>query len=323
MGKTGGKKIGLALGSGAARGLAHIGVIKALEEAEIGIDMIAGTSVGAFIGALYASGVPVARMEQVAKEVDWRQMAGWVDPIIPTTGLIDGKKLARFMSELLPASSFEQLKIPLAMVTTDIESGETLIIKRGNLLEALRAAVAFPGIFTPVRFGNRFLVDGGLCHPVPADVTRDLGADLVIGVCAIPPVAKQREETFLPSEPSSKSSGKGLLDLFNAERIEKLVRDIWKPNDKEAEVKEKHAKNAGRKPPGIFKICAQSVAIMENEINALRLARNEIDILIRPDLNGITLLEFHRAEESIQAGERAARGMVAKIRALIAGDCNA
>jgi NTE family protein len=118
------KKIGLALGSGAARGLAHIGVLKVLEEEGIGIDVIAGTSIGAFIGALYAAGVSVAQMEEVALNVDWRRLARLIDPTFPSAGLIDGKKVSLFMSELLPVRTFEELQIPLAVIATDLETGE-------------------------------------------------------------------------------------------------------------------------------------------------------------------------------------------------------
>lgn len=313
------RKIGIALGSGAARGMAHIGVLKVLEEEGVRIEAVAGTSIGAFIGALYAAGVPVSQMEEVARKVDWRQLAKLLDPKLPMTGLIDGKKVARFMSELLPVRTFEELRIPLAVVATDVETGEMLIIKKGNLLQALQAAISFPGIFTPVRFGDRFLVDGGLRNPVPVDVAREMGAETVIGVCAIPETNKKPTEAFLPSSNHATGNGRGhLFEFFNADRIESVLREILRLNANQ----EKTGKDASpreRKPPGIFRICAQSVIIMENEINQLRLERNDIDLLIRPDLQGIALLDFHRAAEAIQAGEEAAGIVIDKIRAMADG----
>lgn len=310
------RKIGLALGSGAARGMAHIGVLKVIEKTGIRIDAVAGTSIGACIGALYAAGVTVGQMEEVASNVDWRQLARLLDPTLPTSGLIDGRKVARFMAELLPVRTFEELKIPLAVVATDVETGEMLIIKKGDLLQALQATIAFPGIFTPVRFGNRFLVDGGLCNPVPVDVVRELGAEFVIGVCAIPEVRKAPAETYLPSTATDKGEDRGYLSqLFNAARVEGILRDILGRNGGD----EKNAKDAARrerKPPGIFRVCAQSVVIMENEINQLRLERNDIDLLIRPDLKGIALLDFHRAAEAIQSGEWAADKVADRLRSL-------
>jgi len=305
--------IGLALGSGAARGLAHIGVLKVLEAEGIPIGCIAGTSIGALIGALYAAGVPLARMEEVARNVDWQQMAGLIDPIIPTSGLIDGKKVAQFISELLPVETFEELRIPLAVLATDVESGELLVIRRGLLREALRAAISFPGIFTPVNFAGRFLVDGGLCNPVPVDVARDLGATRVIGVCAIPEVEKRAQEAYLPN-PGREVPRKNLLfDFFDSSMVERLLRELW-PLGENAEHRPLEKE---RKPPGLLRIFAQCIAIMENEINSLRLARDEADVLLRPELNGVTLLEFNKAHEIIRAGEEATRAELAVIRALV------
>ncbi|MCM2264895.1 MAG: patatin-like phospholipase family protein [Desulfuromonadales bacterium] len=305
-------RLGLALGSGAARGLAHIGVLKVLEEAETPVYGIAGTSIGAFIGALYAAGVPVQRMEAVACELDWRKLARLLNPTVPTSGLVDGRKLVEFMAELLPVHSFEALRLPLAVTATDIETGEALIIRKGDLLEALRAALAFPGIFPPVRFGDRFLVDGGLCNPVPADVVRHLGADRVIGICTIPDVDKQTPEAFMPRNRTSAEQGHH--DLLSAAGIEQLFRRLFGSEH----LPEVPVETNGRKVPGIFRVCAQSVAIMENQINALRLAENHHDLIIRPKCPGITLLEFHRAAEIIAAGEVAARTALPKIRQLAA-----
>ena len=314
-------KIGLALGSGAARGLAHIGVLKVLEAERLPIDAIAGTSIGAFIGALYAAAVPVAQIEEVARNVDWRRLARLVDPVLPTSGILDGRKMALFIAELLPVRTFEELRIPLAVVTTDVETGEELVIRKGDLQTALRAAVAFPGIFTPVSFAGRFLVDGGLCNPVPIDAVRALGADKVIGVCAIPEVDKRSGETFLPVPDGKPARKKLRLPLFNAQGVEGLFRDIWRTDNRQGNAE---LQNGGRerKPPGIFRIFAQSIAIMENQINALRLLQSKGDLLLRPELSGIALYEFHRADEAIRAGETAARAQIEAIRALGAGHCD-
>ncbi|PNU21250.1 patatin [Geothermobacter hydrogeniphilus] len=306
-------RLGLALGSGAARGLAHIGVIKVLEAEGIRPTAVAGTSIGALIGALYAAGVPAADMEDVARSIDWRSLARLVDPILPTRGLIDGRKITRFFSELLPVRDFSELQIPLAMVATDVETGESIVLRQGDLLSALRAAIAFPGIFPPVCFGDRYLVDGGLCHPVPAAIVRELGATRVLGICAIPEVDKSSHEAFLPGRSTTdrKVRNTPLLGILNAERVEKLWRDIFgRRNVNRGEG------NGNRRPPNIFRVFAQSVAIMENQINALRLAHDDIDLLLRPQLAGINLLEFHRAEEIIAAGETAARLELTNIRKL-------
>jgi NTE family protein len=305
-------RLGLALGGGAARGLAHIGVLKVLETEAIPVHGIAGTSIGAFIGALYAAGVPVQRMEKVARELDWRKMARLLNPAIPTSGLVDGRKLEDFMVELLPVHTFEALRLPLAVTATDIETGEALVIRKGDLVEALRAALAFPGIFAPVRFGGRFLVDGGLCNPVPVDVVRHLGADCAIGICTIPDVDKKIPEAFVAPSATAKTRGRR-LEFFSAAGIEQLFRRLFGPETVPAIT----AEAVERKLPGILRVCSQSVAIMENQINALRLADNHQDLIIRPKCPGVTLLEFHRAAEIITAGEYATRAALTKIRQLV------
>ena len=303
-------RIGLALGGGAARGLAHIGVLKVLEQADIPIDIIAGTSMGAFIGAMYAAGVPIDHMEKAALEIDWRSMAKLLDPVLPTSGLTDSKKLVSFIAELLPARDFEDLNRPLAITATDINTGEAVIIKQGDLLEGLRAGLAFPGIFSPVRFGQRFLVDGGLCKPIPIDVARHLGADKVIGVCTIPAVNKQTPETFLPAVHDLAKPVSRWRNLFSARTIEQAFRTAIGQGLKEDA-------RGDLKTPNIFRVCAQSVVIMENVINELHLRQNPHDLLIRPSLNGITLLEFHRAKEIIAAGEASAMAALTEIEYLL------
>lgn len=306
-------KLGLALGSGAARGLAHIGVLKVLEEARIPIDIITGTSMGALIGAMYAAGVPVAQMEEVALTIDWRKMASLLDPVLPTSSLTDSRKLVAFIAELLPAREFKDLQQPLAVTATDINTGEAIIIKQGDLLEALQASLAFPGIFSPVRFGQRFLVDGGLCNPIPTNVARNLGAEKIIGVCTIPAVKKQVPETFLPVRHGHAKSISLWGKLFSARSIEQAFRSALgqEPEPTPREDTEQ------LKAPNIFRVCAQSVAIMENLINELHIRQNPKDLIIRPRLDGITLLEFHRAEEIIAAGESSARAALSEIEYLL------
>ena len=303
-------RIGLALGGGAARGLAHIGVLKVLEQADIPIDIIAGTSMGAFIGAMYAAGVPIAHMEKAALEIDWRSMARLLDPVLPTSGLTDSKKLVSFIAALLPARDFEDLNRPLAITATDINTGEAVIIKQGDLLEGLRAGLAFPGIFSPVRFGQRFLVDGGLCKPIPIDVARHLGADKVIGVCTIPAVSKQTPETFVPAVQGLAKPVSRWRNLFSARTIEQAFRTAIGQGLKEDA-------RGDLKTPNIFRVCAQSVVIMENVINELHLLQNPHDLLIKPPLSGITLLEFHRAKEIIAAGEASAIAALTEIEYLL------
>ena len=184
------RKIGLALGSGAARGLAHIGVLAVLEKEGIPVDMIAGTSTGAAIGALYAQGKDVGQIKELALDLSWKKLAPLVDPSLPKTGFIKGKKIKDLLALFIGSDTkFSDLKIPLACVATDIVTGEEVIIDQGSVLEAIRASISVPAIFTVVKWGGRYLVDGGLVNPVPVSVVKRMGADFIIAVNVIPDVA--------------------------------------------------------------------------------------------------------------------------------------
>jgi NTE family protein len=311
--------IGLALGSGAARGLAHIGVLKVLEEAAIPISCIAGTSIGAFIGALYAAEVPIRQIEKTLCDLDWRALTRLLVPTLPTSGLLDSRKVANFMAELLPVKTFEELSIPLAVTATDVESGEALVIHQGSLLKGLHAATAFPGIFTPALWNGRFLVDGGLRNPVPADVAYSMGAQRVIGVNAIPSLTRSHPVTLEKITSPGPKARKTLREFFTSSQIENLFHDIWKNNSRQQSTSpiEQPANHPKHRAPNIFKVCSRSVVIMENQINDLRLEKEAIDLLIRPCFNDISLLDFHRAKEAIAAGEAATRQLLPEIRRLL------
>ena len=174
-----GKKIGLALGSGSARGLAHIGVIKVLEENHIPISMIAGTSMGSLIGALFASGLNGTEMEEIACNTNLKTTSRLFIPTPSVQGLIDGNRISDFLVSLMGNRSFSSLKMPFAAVAADIERAEEVVITDGPLVKAIRASISIPGIFTPAMLKGRVLVDGGLMNPVPVDVVKDLGADYI------------------------------------------------------------------------------------------------------------------------------------------------
>jgi NTE family protein len=184
------KKIGLALSGGAARGLAHVGVLDVLGKEGVPIDFIAGTSSGAIIGAAYASSRDTDRMIQHALDATWKKMAPLIDPSLPKSGFIKGKKIRNLISTYVGGNvSFSDLKIPFACVATDIDTGEEVVFDRGPLLEALRATISVPGIFSVVKHGSRYVVDGGLTTPVPVEVVRRMGADLIIAVNVNPDVS--------------------------------------------------------------------------------------------------------------------------------------
>lgn len=174
-----GVKVGLALSGGAARGIAHIGALKALEEARIPIDMIAGVSSGALIGALYASGLDIETIESVALGLRWKEFA---DLTPPRMGLISGKGIEEFVSKYTKVKEFGELKIPLAVVTTDLITEKEVVFRKGALAKIVQASCSIPGVYTPVKYEDMLLIDGGIVNILPTGVLRRMGADFVIGV---------------------------------------------------------------------------------------------------------------------------------------------
>ena len=172
-------KIGLALGGGFARGLAHIGVLKVLEEAQIPIDFIAGTSVGSVIGAAYASGMTAHELGELSVKVRFKDFSRWA---VSRLGLFSNDRMSKFLERILACRKFEELRIPLAVAATDIITGEAAVFTNGDLVDPVRASCAYPGIFLPVNIGGRLLVDGLLSHAVPAMPLRAMGAERVISV---------------------------------------------------------------------------------------------------------------------------------------------
>lgn len=172
-------KLGLALGGGFARGIAHIGVLRVFEAEEIPIDFIAGTSVGALIGATYASGTPLDEMERQGIETHFRDFGRWT---LSRMGMASNERLEHYLHKFTPAQSFSELKIPLSIVATDIITGQSVHFTEGELTPAIRASCAYPGLFMPVHHQGRILVDGFLTETVPAEAAREMGADIVVGV---------------------------------------------------------------------------------------------------------------------------------------------
>ena len=174
-------KIGLALGGGGARGLSHIGVIKVLEENNIPIDFIAGSSIGAMIGALYASSKDIKKVQDIALSNNWRGLLSLVDPSLKQ-GLINGDKVKKFIEKNLDTKHIEDFKVPMVVVATDLKTGNHEVIKKGNASSAVRASVSLPLVFKPHKLNGKLFADGGLSMPVPTDVVRNMGADIVIAV---------------------------------------------------------------------------------------------------------------------------------------------
>lgn len=171
--------LGIALGGGFSRGFAHLGVLQVLEQNRIPISYISGTSVGSILGAAYASGTPLARIIATCRTIRFRDIGRWR---VSRLGLASNHRLGDLIKEVFESRGFEDLRIPMAVVATDLGNGEPVVFTHGNLSEAIRASCAFPGLFEPVEIGTRCLADGGLVAPVPTRAARELGAAHVIGV---------------------------------------------------------------------------------------------------------------------------------------------
>ncbi len=202
------KKVGLVLSSGAARGLAHVGVLSVLESEGIPIDLVTGTSAGCMVGALYAAGRKTAEIKELLLRQTRGTLMRLVDIALPKTGLIKGHRVRDFLANVIGGElNFKDLKMPIACVATDIYSGEEIVINEGLVLDAVRASISIPGIFTVVNREGRYLVDGGLVNPLPVDLARKMGADFVIASSVVPDVTEREHKHGEPKTVVRKEPG--------------------------------------------------------------------------------------------------------------------
>jgi len=286
-------KLGLALGSGAARGLAHIGVIRALQERAVQIDYVAGTSIGAIIGAVYCAG----NIERLARDFisfDWKRIATLLDPVFPRSGLIDGHKVADFVRAYVSARNVEDLPVPFCAVATDMLTGEEVVISKGDLIEAIRASIAVPGVLTPLRRDGRLLVDGGLVNPVPARTVRVMGAGRVIAVDLNGDLIQGRL-AHLQYAAEPRTVGRGTSRLLDA------LRALHSPAAEQL-----NAWLRKEPMPGILDVLLGSLAIMQAQIARTSLVRDRPDLVVRPALGTVRFMEFDRAAEIIAIGHETA-----------------
>ena len=316
-GRAGRPRVGLALGSGSARGLSHLGVIRAIAEAGIEVDLIAGTSMGALVGAIHAAG-KLGELEAAFLEFDWKKTASFFDVVLPKSGLLDGDKVSELVRAHVHADAIEQLPVPFAAVATDIVSGEEVVIRSGDVIEAVRASISVPGIFTPVRSDGRILVDGGLTNPVPAGTVRAMGADIVIAVDLNHEIVAGKNLKPLrgAKAPAGKKAGSpgvfsrwvGDYRLSMQDIRQKLL--AW---DNPASAQFRKWTSAEEPLPNIFEVLLASINIMETRITHTRLLLDKPDVTIQPPLGHIRFLEFDRAEEIIAVGYEHAKRQLAAL----------
>ncbi len=312
------KKIGLALGSGSARGWAHIGVIRALTEAGIHIDCIAGTSIGALVGAVYASG-KIDALEDVVVQFDWKQIAYFFDVVLPKSGLIDGKKVSGFIRSHVKEINIEELSVPFCAVSTDMNTGKQVAIRKGDIIEAVRASISVPGIFTPVKKNGSILVDGGLVNPVPVSVAREMGADFVIAVDLNHDIVGKNGLKNTPVtdseniDPGNIDSGDDTREILTGKnKIFDVLNKRFKAIEIPAltQIREWRAKDP---LPNIFEVLISSINIMEMQITETRLKSDPPDLLIQPRLGYLKFLEFNRAKEAIVEGYKETQSSVIEL----------
>ncbi|MDY0308899.1 MAG: patatin-like phospholipase family protein [Castellaniella sp.] len=293
-------RIGLALGSGSARGWSHIGVIRILEQAGIVPDIVCGTSIGALVGAAYADG-HLEKFETWVRGLTWQGVMGLLDFTV-SGGLIPGEKLFSFLRAHLDDKTIDSLPRAYGAVATELATGREIWLREGSVIDAVRASAALPGLFTPARREGELLVDGALVNPVPVSLCRAMGADIVIAVDLNSDLIGRR---LRPDDaPAASAAAPGAL----AAVLGKLPLGLGGARG-----------GAPVSPdmPSIFDVLSMSLNIMQVRITRSRLAGEPADVLIRPRLADFALMDYHRAAVAIDAGERAARRALPELRDLI------
>ncbi|MFN3610934.1 patatin-like phospholipase family protein [Tepidimonas sp.] len=298
-------RIGLALGSGAARGWAHIGVLRVLQEAGLEPDIVCGTSIGALVGAAYAAG-ELDRLEPWVRSLDWRQVVGLID-LRFGGGLIEGDKLETFFRSRFADGGIEALPKPFGCVATDLATGREVWLRQGLVIDAVRASIAIPGVFTPARQDGRLLVDGGLVNPVPVSLARAMGAEFVIAVDLNWDLMRRRQRV------ASRARGprRGLLEGV----LKRLRGGASEDADGSAQAAEAASEAA---LPSLLDVLTTSMAIVQWRITQSRLAGEPADVVIRPALADVAAMDFHRAAPAIAAGRRAAEQALPVLRDALA-----
>lgn len=297
-------KVGLALGSGAARGWAHIGIIEALEEIGVQVSAVAGCSIGSYVGASYCAGNLSELKAWVLGMSEW-QVATLMGVSMQKGGLVSGEKVFKKLADDFTTENIEQLTIPFSTVATDMRRGQEIIFTQGSTVDAIRSSCSIPGIFPPHRYQDRWLLDGAVVNPVPVSLCRQLGVDIVIAVNLNSDFSPSDTETH--NQQQKKNEAK--FNQFMGESIESISQwwDSKFPSDEEKSKQEKQT------PPSFFNCMTNAIDIMQDRVTRSRLAGDPPDILLSPKLGHIGIMEFHRAEEAIEIGRACVERMADQI----------
>ncbi|PZU90878.1 MAG: NTE family protein rssA [Chelatococcus sp.] len=302
-------RIGLALGGGAARGWAHIGVLEVLTEAGYAPDVIAGTSIGAVVGGCFAAG-KMPELAQFAMTLTKRRVVGLMDFHIGGAGLISGGRLRRLLELDLGPIRIEELPLRFVAIATELGSGHEIWLTRGPVVEALRASYALPGVFDPVKLGGRWLMDGALVNPVPVTAARALGADIVICVNLNSDLAGRG--TVIQSHDAEPDHVVPELDVTPNSR--------WLGGFSGAAQRLRGLVGRPEERPGLAGVMIDAFNITQDRISRSRLAGDPPDATIGPRLGRVGLFDFHRAAEIMELGRQAARRALDDIAAVIAAN---
>jgi NTE family protein len=298
--------IGLALGGGAARGWAHIGVIDVLTQAGIHIDAIAGTSIGAVVGGCHACG-KLRPLDEWARRINRRRIFGLLD-LSFSGGLVGGERIARLLEREVGDTTMEALPIGFAAIATELGTGHEMWLTRGRLLSAMRASYALPGVFPPVRVGGRWLVDGALVNPVPVSAARALGARLVIAVNLNTEHLAGRGAT-IPGFGDDGTGGVEVIVRSSSRRRASMFGQNYLTRRRLLEQQ--------TEVPGLPTVMIEAYNVMQDRIARSRMAGDPPDVLIGPKVAKVGMFDFHRAAEAIEAGREATERALPDIKAAI------
>ena len=292
-------RIGLALGSGAARGWAHIGVLRALNEIGVRPDVVVGTSIGAVVGSCYCAGL-LDDVEAFARRLTRRKVFGFLDVNFTGGGLFTGNKLTRLLDTEFKDRRIEDLDPAFVCVTTELETGHEIWIRRGRLVSAIRASYAIPGLFQPILINGRWLVDGAIVNPIPVSVCRAFGAEVVIAINLSSDVFGRG--TIIHDHPGDGPEAGPSAAAGPGEADRTLQRQLV---------------DSGERPPGLTSVVIEAYNIIQDRIARSRLAGDPPDILVGPRLGEIGHFEFHRAEEAIDIGYKTCMKSAAEIEQVV------
>lgn len=322
------EKFALVLCSGGARGFSHIGVLEELEKHNLKPSFISGTSMGAIIGALYCSGYSAKEIKEISFLDEWKEKLKFV---FPKKGLISGKKIKDYLNKLLKNKKFSQLKIPLEVVASDIKTGKKVLLNKGNVANAVYASMAIPGIFTPLKYENWLLVDGGLVEPLPIDTKKLNKFKKIIAV----DLSYDKEEFIMNQNKIFGIDTKSEFHLFMKQKflegqnefikeyltkyknkkvphfakisIEKMVDKFFNP-------KKLMKKNYVDNIPEVFNILSKSIYILMNQLILEKIKNSKNLIIIKPNIKGVSVLDLDKANFAINAGITATKKIIKKIK---------